>query len=140
MASAPKGASAGAGPIGAVRRVLATLLVMGQTRLELLGNEIQIEKHRALQQLAQALVAVFCLCMALLLGVALVLTLWWDQRVALLSGLILLFLISAGALLYAIRNVRLAQEHPFAASLAELQEDLRQLKTAATHAPKQEPH
>lgn len=140
MASAPRGAFAGSGPVGAVRRVLATVLAMGQTRLELIGNEIQIEKHRALQQLVQALVAVFCLCMALLLGIGLVLALWWEQRVPLLGGLILLFLITAGALLYAIRHARHAQEHPFAASLAELQEDLRQLKAAATHAPPQEPH
>lgn len=140
MASAPRGAFGGSGPVGAVRRVLVTVLAMGQTRLELIGNEIQIEKHRALQQLAQALVAVFCLCMALLLGVGLVLALWWEQRVPVLGGLIVLFLITAGALFYAIRHARHAQEHPFAASLAELQEDLRQLKAAATHAPKQEPH
>ncbi len=119
--------------------MLSTLLVMGQTRLQLIGNEIQIETHRALKLVAQALLAVFCFCMALLLGVALVLALWWEQRVAVLSILVVLFLVTAGWLVHAIRNARATQEHPFAASLAELQEDLRQLKSSAQHAPPQEP-
>lgn len=140
MASAPKGsASPGGGPVSALRRVLSTLLAMGQTRLQLIGNEILIEKHRALQLLAQALIGVFCFCMALLMAVGLLLALWWEQRVALLTGLLLLFLASAVWLLHAIRSRRAAQDHPFAASLAELQEDLRQLKSAAQHAPQQEP-
>lgn len=139
MASTAKGAAAGTGPIGAVRRLLSTALAIGQTRLQLIGNEIQIEKHRALRLLTQCLVAVFCLCMALLMGIGLVLVLWWEQRVAVLSVLFVLFLAAAGSLLYAIRNARDAQNQPFAASLAELQEDLRQLKNATHNAPQQEP-
>lgn len=124
--------------MGALRRLLATLLGMGQTRLQLIGNEIQIEKHRALKLAAQGLMAVFFVCLALLLAVGLALAVWWEQRVPILAGLVLLCLASAGWLVHAIRSQRAAHEHPFAASLAELQEDLRQLKSAAQHAPQQE--
>ncbi|MGC3984644.1 MAG: phage holin family protein [Pseudorhodoferax sp.] len=139
MASGPRRAAPGAGPVGALRRMLSTLLALGQTRLQLIGNEIQIEKHRALQMLAQVLLAVFCLCMALLMAVGLVLALWWEQRVAVLSILLALFAAAAFWLLHQVRNRRATQDHPFAASLAELQEDLRQLKETAQHAPQQEP-
>jgi uncharacterized membrane protein YqjE len=139
MASGPRNAASGAGPVGAIRRMLSTLLEIGQTRLQLIGNEIQIEKHRALQMLAQALLAVFCGCMALLMAVGLVLALWWEQRVAVLAALLVLFAIAAFWLQHQVRSRRAVQDHPFATSLAELQEDLRQLKEAAQHAPPQEP-
>lgn len=139
MASAPRGAASGTGPIGAVRRMLSTLLDLAQTRLQLIGNEIQIEKHRALQMLAQVLLAVFCACMALLMAVGLVLALWWEQRIAVLSVLLVLFAAFAFWLQHLVRSRRAMQDHPFAASLAELQEDLRQLKETAQHAPPQEP-
>ncbi|KQP47606.1 phage holin family protein [Pseudorhodoferax sp. Leaf274] len=119
--------------------MVSTLLDIGQTRLQLIGNEIQIEKHRALQMLVQALVAVFCLCMALLMAVGLVLALWWEQRVAVLSVLLVLFGVAAFWMQHRISSRRALQDHPFAASLAELQEDLRQLKATAQHAPQQEP-
>lgn len=115
-----------------------TLLAMGQTRLQLIGNEFQVEKFRALQQLAQALLAVFCLCMALLLAIGLVLALWWDNRVAILAGLLCLFLLTAFGLFYALRRARATAQNPFAASLAELQEDMQQLKSAVRHAPQQD--
>jgi uncharacterized membrane protein YqjE len=139
MASASKSSAGTGGSMGALRRLLSTLLGMGQTRLQLIGNEIQIEKHRALKLVVQALMAVFLLCLALLLAVGLVLAVWWEQRIAILGVLVLSCLAGAGGLAYAIRSQRATQEHPFAASLAEIQEDLRQLKSAAQHEPKQEP-
>ncbi len=119
--------------------MLSTLLEVGQTRLQLIGNEIQIEKHRALQMLAQSLLAVFCMCMSLLMAVGLALALWWEQRVTVLTFLLVLFAVTAYWLQHQVRHRRAAQDHPFAASLAELQEDLRQLKEATQHAPRQEP-
>lgn len=121
----------GGGPVGALRRILATGLLAAQTRLQLVGNEILIEKHRALQALVHTALAVFCLCVALALATVLLLVVLWDHRVAVLSVLIVVFL---GAALWLGRSVQRSyseQEHPFAASVAELQDDLRQLKSAA---------
>jgi len=132
-------ASAGGGPVAALRRLLAALLATGQTRLALLANELQIAKHRTLRQLVQALVAVFCLCMALLMGVGLLLVLFWDQRALVLGVLLAAFLAVAAGLLWSLRRAATSEELPFSASLAELQEDLRRLKTASSHGPQQEP-
>jgi uncharacterized membrane protein YqjE len=119
------------GPFSALRGVLDTLLTAGHTRLQLLGNEIQTEKHRALHQLALLGMALICAAVALCLAVVLVLVLWWDERVVVLSGLLVLFLGGAIVAGLAMRKVGQRDTHIFASSLAELQEDLRQLKAAS---------
>lgn len=123
------------GPLAALKRVASTLLTMGQARLQLVGNELLIEKHRALQQLVRTLLAVVCAAIALLLGIGLLLVLMWDQRVAVLSVLIVLFMAVAAWLAWSVRHSADADLHPFAASLAELQEDLRRLHAAASDGP-----
>lgn len=133
-------ASAGrAGPLAALRRVALTLLTMGQARLQLIGNELQIEKHRVLQLLFRTLLAALCAFLALLLGTSLVLVLLWDQRVAVLASSTVLFALLAVWLAWSVKQSTQAQDHPFAASLAELQEDLRQLKAASSDGPAQDP-
>ena len=51
----------GNGPLAAVKDIAATLLATLQTRLALLANEVQVEKHQILQQLALGLALVFFL-------------------------------------------------------------------------------
>jgi uncharacterized membrane protein YqjE len=72
------------------------------------------------------------------LAVVLVLSLLWDQRVIVLSCLSVLFVGLAVACYAALRRSTVASDNMFAASLAELQEDLRQLKAEAGHG--QDPH
>ncbi len=121
----------GGRPFAALRNLCVTVLATCQTRLALLGNELQTQKQLALQQLVRTLAIVFCLAMALLLGIALLLVLMWEQRVAVLGVLFVLFLGLAGYFLAALRKAGAEAEPMFAASIAELQEDLRQLKAAA---------
>ncbi len=127
--------TASLGAFGAARAQIVTLLALGQTRLELLGNEIETGRLNAMRQ--------FMLAQALLLGagLAVVLTvaglalIFWEQR--------LLVVVVAGALSWALvayfyialRKSAERKEHLFASSLAELQEDLRQLKAATGHGP-----
>jgi uncharacterized membrane protein YqjE len=128
--------AASRGPLGALRNIAATLLASAHTRLALLGNELQIEKHLALRQFVLALALLFCGGMALILCVGLLLLLWWDQRLWLLGGLALGFS-AVTALLYTRLSASTRRAEPvFAASLAELKEDLRQLKAASAHGQK----
>ncbi|OGB08609.1 MAG: hypothetical protein A3E79_19410 [Burkholderiales bacterium RIFCSPHIGHO2_12_FULL_61_11] len=127
----------GGGPMGALKNIAATLLAMVQTRLDLLANEMQFQKHHALQQLGFGLALLFCLGMALLLAVALAVLLWWEQRILVLGLFAVLFLGLAGYFYAALRRSRAASAPLFAASLAELQEDIRRLKEASGH--EQEP-
>lgn len=125
--------SAGGGPFAALKNIPTTLLTMAQTRLQLLGNEILTEKHRALGQLALVLAMVACLGLGVLLLVGLVIVLLWDQRVLVLSVLVVLFLGAALACFAQLRRSIRSVDGIFDGSLAELQEDLRQLKAASDH-------
>lgn len=123
----------GTGPLGALRNMAATVVASVQTRLALLANEIQAEKHHALQQLMLALAVAFCLGLGIVLAVGLAVLLWWDHRAWVLGAFTVLFLGLAGYFYGVLRSSNTVENAPFAASLAELQEDLRQLKAAAGH-------
>ena len=125
--------ASGGGPFAALKNIPITLLTMAQTRLQQLGNEILTEKHRALRELTLVLAMVACAGLGVLLVVGLVVTVLWDQRVWVLSGLIVLFLGAALACFASLRRSTRSVEGIFAGSLAELQEDLRQLKAASDH-------
>lgn len=116
------------GPLGTLKNIAITLLSMLQTRLALLGNEVQIEKRLVSQQLVLGLGLVFCLGLGVLLAVALAVQLWWDYRVAVLGGSTILFLSLAGYFYVALNRTLASKDDLFSASLAQLQEDLRQLK------------
>lgn len=122
------------GPFGALRGFAVSLLGTGHTRLQLLGNEIQTEKLRILRQLGFAAALIFCAGLAVLLAIALLVVLLWDQRVAVLAVLTLAFIALGGFFYSALRRGSDDAENVFAASLAELQADLQHLKAAASGA------
>ena len=126
----------GGGLFAALTGVPITLLTMLQTRLQLLGDELLTEKNLALRQLALVLAMVAFLGLGLLLAVVLALSLLWEQRVVVLSVLALVFLAAAGACYAVLWRSTRSSEGVFAGSLAELQEDLRQLRAAADHGQK----
>lgn len=120
--------------LAALRNIAASLLATGKTRLELLGNEIEEEKLRAMRLLLLAQAMVFCFGVATLLATALLTMLFWDNRLVVV-GLACAVFVAGGA--YAYSRFKRATQRPdavFAASIAELKEDLRQLKAAAGHA------
>ena len=123
------------GPFGALKNVAVTLLGTLQTRLALLGNEVQLEKRLIFQQLALGLALVFCLGVSLLLAVGLAVQVWWEHRVWVLAGSTALFLALAVYFYMAMRRTLNSSDDIFSASLAELQEDLRQLKAVTGHDP-----
>jgi uncharacterized membrane protein YqjE len=109
------------------------LLAIGQTRLELLGNELEVGRISAMRQLMLALGLSFCIGLGILLTIIGLTLLFWEQRlvVVALAGLV----IWALALYFyiALRHGAQKAEPLFSASLNELQEDLRQLKAATRH-------
>jgi uncharacterized membrane protein YqjE len=125
--------ASGGGPFAALKNIPISLLAMAHTRLQLLGNEILTEKHRALRELTLVLAMVACAGLGVLLVVGLAVILLWDQRVWVLSILIVLFLGAALVCFAKLRRSTRSLDGVFAGSLAELQEDLRQLKAASDH-------
>ncbi|HOG02583.1 MAG TPA: phage holin family protein [Accumulibacter sp.] len=123
--------SGGGGLLAAARNSAATLLASGRTRLELLGNEIKAEKLRAVHLLLVSQTVAFCLLVGILLAIALLLVLFWDNRVALLGSFSCLFFVIAGLAYLALKRLTEAPENLFSTSIAELEEDLRRLHDTA---------
>ena len=128
----------GDGLFAALKNLVATLLSSGKTRLELLASELEEEKLRAMQMALLALGMVFCLCAGTLVAVLFLTAMFWENRLLVLGvsgGLFLLF-----GLVFFFRFKRAAHrpEKIFASSIAEFQEDLRQLKSAIGHEPPSE--
>lgn len=123
------------GAWSAAKSKAITLLAIGQTRLELLGNELEVGRQSAMRQLVLALGLSFCVGLGVLLTVIGLTLLFWEQRLVVvgLAGAVVWAL--ALYFYFALRQGAQKTEPLFSASLEELQEDLRQLKAATRHGP-----
>ena len=122
------------GLFAALKNIPVTLLAIGQTRLELFANEVETQKLTVLRMLLLAQAMLFCAGLGLLLAVALITLLMWDQRLIVVAVFAALFLLAAALSYRALMRIVNAPEPAFAATLAELREDMRQLKAASSHA------
>lgn len=120
--------TAGGGLLAAARKSASTLLASGRTRIELLGNEIREEELRAVNLLLVSLAVAFCLMVGTMLTITMFLVLFWDHRVALLGGFTALFFAGGGFAYLALKRALRTPRSIFTASLAEIGEDIRQLK------------
>ena len=123
------------GLFAALKNMAATLLAGGKTRLELLANEIEEEKRRAVHMFVMAQAMLFCAGVAIVLGVALLCAVFWDSRLLVLGASAAILLTLAGFFYAQLKRAAQQPDQVFAATLAELQEDLRQLKAAVGNAP-----
>ena len=123
------------GLLSALKNIAATLLSSGRTRLELLSNEIEEGKLRAIQLGMLAGGALFCFAMGIVLVVALLVALFWEQRLAVLGMFSAAFLTLGGFFLMRLKQASHRPDKIFSATLAELEEDLRQLRSMAGHEP-----
>jgi uncharacterized membrane protein YqjE len=122
------------GLFAGLQNLSITLMAMVQSRMELLGNEVEVEKLRVLRMLMLVQALAFTALVAVLLFVAL-LTLWlWELRLGVLGLFGALFLACAVLAYRALMQMVQREESPFAASVDALREDLQQLRRAAGHA------
>ncbi len=124
------------GLLASLRRLLGTVLEMAQVKLEIFGNELELEKRRLMDGLWWGAVALVLLALGLVLLCGFVVLLFWDAyRLAAVGALTLLFLAGAGlAWLHARRRLR-SPGGLFAASLAELQRDQSALAARGQNEP-----
>ena len=127
-------ASGRPGTFASLKQLAATLLAIGQTRLELLGNELEIQKLRVLRMLVLAQIMLFCAAMALLLVLLLAALVWWEQRLLVLAVFSSAFIAIAAICYRGLMQLVNTPEPVFSATLAELRQDVEQLKAAASHA------
>jgi uncharacterized membrane protein YqjE len=118
------------GVIGSLRGLVATVVGLAQTRLQLLANELEEQRIRVLQMVVLAAVAMFFGAMAVILITAFIVVALWDLHRLWTLGL-LAALYAAGALAVLSVLKRRAAERPkaFSASVAELQRDEKALRS-----------
>jgi len=112
------------GLLGSARAVLAGLVEIGQTRLQLASTELEEERLRLAELLLYATLALFFLGIGLVLASLLLVLLFWDgPRLLVLGLLTVLYLAIAAALGMAWRRKARAKPALLATTLAELQRD-----------------
>ncbi len=115
----------------AVTHKATTLLEIAHTRLELLGNELQAARITIVRQLLLAQALLFCVAMGVVMTIISLVILFWEQRVVVACMAAAAVWIAALSIYFMMREDKQSALPLFNASLAELQEDLRQLKVMA---------
>ncbi len=112
------------GLLASARAVLAGLIDIGQTRLQLASTEIEEERLRLAELLLWATAALFFIGIGLVLAALLLVLLVWDgPREWVLGGLTALFLAIGGWAAAAWRRKARAKPAFLATTLAELKRD-----------------
>ena len=127
-----KAQNPGSGPRGglfdSVRALAATLIFIAQTRLELLSTELEEQWVWLSSMLVWTVVALFCAGVGVVLATLFVVLVLWDTHRLLALGIpAILFLLGAALAWLVVRGKARAKPRLFAASLAELSKDRKEL-------------
>lgn len=117
-----------AGLFSALKNMIATLIAIGKTRAELLVTELEEEKLRLMSLWSKAIGAAFLLAVGSIMAVFCLALAFWEQRVLVFAIFSVLFI--AGGL-YLIGSLKRQARQPskmFRASLAELEQDMAELR------------
>ena len=111
-----------------LRGLAKTFVALVQTRIEIFASEIDEERARLARILVLGVVAAFCVGLALVLLVLLVVVVFWDGNRLLAIGVIAgLFAIGALAALVSLRKAVRQRPKFLSATLAELRKDEKEL-------------
>ena len=121
------GANAG-GLLESLKALTGTLVRIVHTRLELLANDIALERAHLTSLVLLASVALFLLGVGVVLVALFIAVAFWESHRLLALGVLAVSFVVAGVVLAALAVYK-ARRRPrlFAASLAELGKDCRQL-------------
>jgi len=109
---------------GAAGKLVAALLALGRTRLELAAVEFEEVRARAAENLVLAVAAALCFAFAILAASMLVVVLFWDtHRIAALCGVTIVYALLGLVALWRLSVRKKADTPAFAATLAELERD-----------------
>jgi len=107
-----------------LKRLLGTLAAIAQTRIELLGTEVEEQVARLVSMLLWTIIALFCGFTAAILIAIVVLLTFWDTNRMLAAVLLVAGYASLGLLAWLrIRALARARPRLFQATLEELAKD-----------------
>ena len=111
-----------------LKRVAGTIFSIAQTRLELLANELEVERLHFEQTLLYSGIALFFFGLSIMLLTAFIVVAFWDSQRLLVIGCLATLFFIAGLLVWnASRNLIRKKPKLFSASLTELSSDRNQL-------------
>jgi uncharacterized membrane protein YqjE len=112
------------GLLGSGRLVLAALIEIGQTRLELASTELEEERLRLTELLLYGVVALFCVGVGLVLALLLLVLVFWDgPRVLVLAIETAVFLGTGLVLVAVLRHKARNKPRLLATTIDELRRD-----------------
>ena len=124
------------GLLDSVRRVLVSLIEIGQTRLQLASTEVEEERLRVAELLLYATVSLFFLGVGLVLASLWVVLLFWDDhRELVLAAISGLFLLVGAGLAITWRHKARHKPKLLATTVAELQRDRDALRAGLPRRP-----
>ncbi|HUY83116.1 MAG TPA: phage holin family protein [Steroidobacteraceae bacterium] len=113
-----------AGPIAALRRILATLLDLARTRIDLIAVEVEEQIEHAAKILLWGIAAVFFGSLALLLLAFTIVIAFWDtHRMLAAAGVTAAFALAAAAAGLSVRRRLRQRPRVLSATSAELKRD-----------------
>jgi uncharacterized membrane protein YqjE len=123
------------GLLGSGRLVLAALIEIGQTRLELASTELEEERLRLTELLLYGVVALFCIGIGLVLALLLLVLVFWDgPRVLVLAIETAVFLGTGVGLVAVFRHKARNKPRLLATTIDELRRDSDSLRRGLPHA------
>ena len=132
MSQGARSAEPGASPgvLASLRNLTATALAIAHTRLQLLANDLEEQRIRALHVIVLGAVAFFCGAVGILLVSAWIVIALWDQyRLVTLALLAIAYFAGCAAALLRLKSRLLERPRMFATSLAELRRDEELLRS-----------
>lgn len=132
MASTDSGTSAAAGrAVGllvSLRRLLANLLEVVQTRVEIVATDFEEERERLRELVVYGFLTLFFFGFGLaLLTLFLILAFWDSHRLFVVGGFALAYLVAGVVALAVLRAKSRSRPRLFAATVSELKKDREQL-------------
>ena len=116
------------GLLESLRNLARTFIALVQTRIEIFASEIDEERARLARIALLAVIAAFCLGLAVVLLVLLVAVMFWDTNRLLAIGVLAgLFAFGGLGALVALRAAIVMRPKFLAATLAELRKDRAEL-------------
>ena len=126
MSEKTPGASRGL--LDSLTTLVASLVAMAHTRLELLSSDLEEEREHFFSLLVLAQTALFCLGLGVLLATLLVVVAFWDSYRLLVLGVLAGLFLAAGIAAWRIALYKVRSKPSFfAASMSELLKDRQQL-------------
>jgi len=114
--------------VESISRLAANFLALLQTRLELVSVDLEEESLRLFTYLICTLAAMFCLGIAILLGILLIVVIYWDtHRIGVLVSLIVAFAVASVLLGLWVRDSYQRKPRLMAHTLTELGNDIDSL-------------